>query len=242
MIVGHHEEPAGVQAIRRLVLVDDHRMFAEALALTLSPQPDLRVVDRCAVGEPDLVTRVAAARPDVVVIDVEPLGATAAEVVAALLAIQPGVRVVVLTGSRDQAQMVDAVRAGAVGWLGKGCTAADLLAAVRGVCRGEASLSPADMGVVLGALRAELDPAARPADPLAVLSRRERRVLTELVDGARGAEIAEALGVTPGTVRTHLNNVFAKLGVHSRLEAVRVARAAGLRPRTPVGGYPDGRN
>ena len=242
MNVGLHEQPAGARAISRVVLVDDHRMFAEALALTLSHQPDLRVVDRCAVGEPDLVTRMAAARPDVVVIDVEPLGSIAAEPIAALLGIQPGVRVVVLTGSRDRTQMVDAVRAGAVGWLGKDCTAADLLAAVRGVCRGEASLSPADMGVVLGALRAELDPAARRDDPLAALSPQERRVLCELVDGARGPEIAVALGVSPGTVRTHLNNVFGKLGVHSRLEAVRVARAAGLRPRTPVGSYPDGRN
>jgi DNA-binding CsgD family transcriptional regulator len=98
------------------------------------------------------------------------------------------------------------------------------------------------MGVVLGALRAELDPAARRDDPLAVLSRQERRVLSELVDGARSPEIAAALGVSPGTVRTHLNNVFGKLGVHSRLEAVRVARAAGLRPRSPVGSNPDGRN
>ncbi|MCO1657854.1 response regulator transcription factor [Pseudonocardia sp. S2-4] len=217
-------------------------MFAEALALTLSHQPDLRVVDRCCAGEPDLVTRTAAARPDVVVIDVEPLGSAAAEVVSALLAVQPGVRIVVLTGSRDRAQLVDAVRAGAVGWLTKGCTAADLLAAVRGVCRGEASLSPADLGVVLGALRAEVDPGARRADPLAVLSRQERRVLAELVDGARGAQIAAALGVSTGTVRTHMNKLFGKLGVHSRLEAVRVARTAGMRPRVAADGYPDGRN
>ena len=67
-------------------------------------------------------------------------------------------------------------------------------------------------------------------------------MLAELVDGARGPEIALALGVSAGTVRTHMHNVFGKLGVHSRLEAVRVARAAGLRPRAAVGGDPDGRN
>jgi two-component system nitrate/nitrite response regulator NarL len=231
---------AGVPPIRRLVLADDHRMFAEALALTMSQQPDLRVVDQCAAGAVDLVARVAASRPDVLVIDVEPLRDAVADVLAALLAACPTTRLVVLTGSRDADQMVAAVRAGAVGWLTKDCTSADLLAAVRGVCRGEARMSPADLGIVLGALRLALDPAARRADPLAGLSRQERRVLVELVDGAGGAEIAVALGVSTGTVRTHTNNVFAKLGVHSRLEAVRVARAAGMRPRTANSGYPDG--
>ena len=215
--------------IRRVVLVDDHRMLTEALAVSLAAEPDLRVVDRCPLGDPDLLGRVAASRPDVVVVDVEPCGAQTAEVVSGLAGSAAGV--VVLTASRDPAQLVDAVRAGAAGWLGKDSTPAQLVAAVRAVGRGEACLSPADLGVVLRALRAELDPCGRRRDPLAVLSRQERRVLAELVEGSTGGDIASALRVSEGTVRSHVQNVFGKLGVHSRLEAVSVARAAGMRPR-----------
>jgi NarL family two-component system response regulator LiaR len=231
---------AAAGPIRRVVVLDEHRMFTEALALTLSAEPDLRVVDRCAVSDPDLPGRVAAGRPDVVLVDVEPAGERAAELVAGLAGAHPGARVLVLTGSRDAARLVEAVLAGAAGWLTKDCAPAELLAAVRAVGRGHGWLSPADLGVLLPALRAALDPAGRRPDPLAVLSRQERRVLAGLVDGASGAEIAAALQVSEGTVRTHLHNVFGKLGVHSRLEAVRVARAAGLRPHAPSDRNSDG--
>jgi NarL family two-component system response regulator LiaR len=228
--------------IRRVVVLDDHRMFTEALALSLAGEADLRVVDRCAVSDPGLAGRVAASRPDVVVVDVEPVGDGAAELVADLLAANPGARVLVLTGRADPERLVDAVRAGATGWLTKDCSPGELLAAVRAVGRGGAWLSPADLGVVLPALRAELDPAGRRHDPLGVLSRQERRVLAALVDGASGVDIAAALQVSEGTVRTHLHKLFGKLGVHSRLEAVRAARAAGMRPGATTAGTPNGRS
>jgi DNA-binding NarL/FixJ family response regulator len=230
---------AGAPPIRRVVLVDDHRMFTEALAVSLSAEPDLLVVDRCTLGEPDLISRVAAGRPDVVVVDPdgrwgEPRGAATAELVSGLVAACAGVRVLALTAGTDRTQLIDAMRAGAAGWLGKDSSPADLLAALRAVCRGDACLSPTDLGVVLRALRAELDPADRRQAKLDVLSRQERRVLAALVDGASGAAIASALRVSEGTVRAHLHNVFGKLGVHSRLEAVSVARAAGMRPGAPA--------
>jgi two-component system, NarL family, response regulator LiaR len=228
--------------IRRVAVLDEHRMFAEALALSLAAEPDLRVVHHGALSEPDPADRVAATRPDVVVVDVAPAGQRAGELVAGLLAAHPGGRVLVLTGDRDPVRLVDAVRAGASGWLTKDRPPGDLLAAVRAIGRGHGWLAPADLGVVLPALRAELDPTGRRPDPLAVLSRQERRVLVALVDGAGGAEIAAALRVSEGTVRTHLHKVFGKLGVHSRLEAVRVARAAGMRPSRPEPHHPDGRN
>jgi NarL family two-component system response regulator LiaR len=228
MLASTTTAPGGAPPIRRVVLVDDHRMFTEALAAVLAAEPDLRVVDRCPAGDPDLLGRVATSRPDVVVVDVEPRGAQAGELVHELVG---SAAVLVLTASSDPGQLVDAVRAGAAGWIGKGNTPAELVAAVRAVGHGDAWLAPAELGVVLRAFRAELDPAGRRRDPLAVLSRQERRVLSELVDGASGGEIASVLRVSEGTVRSHVQNVFGKLGVHSRLEAVSVARAAGLRPR-----------
>ncbi len=216
-------------AIRRVVVVDDHQMLTEALTVALSAEADLRVVDRAAPTDADLAARVTRLRPDVVVIDVEPCGAAAADVVAGLAAAAG--HVVVLTASRDAVRMAAVVRAGAVGWLSKSGPSAALPAAIRAVCAGEACFTPADLGAVLRVWAAD-GPAHDGRDALlAPLSRQERRVLGGLVDGATSADLAAALGVSVGTVRAHTHNLFGKLGVHSRLEAVRVARAAGLQPR-----------
>ena len=215
--------------IRRVVVADDHQMFTEALTVALSAEADLRVVGRATPTDPDLAARVGALRPDAVVLDVEPCGPDAAAVVGAITA--AGAQVVVLTASRDPRLMAAVVRAGAMGWLSKSGPSAALAAAVRAVCAGDACFSPADLGAVLRAWAAAGPPRDGRDELLAPLSRQERRVLGGLVDGATSAELAAALGVSAGTVRVHIANLLGKLGVHSRLEAVRVARAAGLKPR-----------
>jgi DNA-binding NarL/FixJ family response regulator len=215
--------------LRRVVVVDDHQMLTEALTVALSAQADLRVVGRATPTDPGLAALVAALRPDVVVIDVEPCGRDAADVVRGLAA--AGCHVVVLTASRDTQQMAAVVRAGAMGWLAKSGPSGALVAAVRAVCAGDACVTPADLGAVLRAWAAAGPQRDGRDELLAPLSPQERRVLGGLVDGATSADIAAALGVSAGTVRVHTQNVLGKLGVHSRLEAVRVARAAGLRPR-----------
>lgn len=218
---------AGGMDIHRVALVDDHRMFTEALAFAMAAEADLRVVERCPAGGPDLPARIAAARPDVLVVDPAP---GPVDLVAELRQAARGVRLLVLTAVRDADRMVEAVRAGALGWLAKDASMAEVLAAVRAVARGGGWLAPGDLGVVLPALAGPAQAPVSVPDVLAALSRQELRVLAELVNGAAGPEIARTLRVSVGTVRTHLHNVFGKLGVHSRLEAVSVARAAGMRP------------
>jgi two-component system nitrate/nitrite response regulator NarL len=109
--------------------------------------------------------------------------------------------------------------------------AAELESVLRGVCRGESWFPPKMLGEILRALRSDVTRAKEDADGLDMLSPRERDVLRGLVEGKRGGQIAEELMISTDTVRTHTRNIFAKLDVHSRLEAVRVARAAGLRPQ-----------
>jgi len=219
---------------RRLLLVDDFRMVTQALASRLSAARGLWVAGCCTRDDPKLPEVVRWLRPDVIVIEVEPLGVLVGEVVQRLLAAWPAARVVVVSGNHDVAHAVDAARAGAAAWLSKegraGQEGADELEIVlRGVCQGDSWFPPEMLGSILRELRDDVRKAREDSHPLAVLSPRERDVLASMAEGKRATEIAEQLLISADTVRTHTRSIFSKLDVRSRPEAVRVARAAGLR-------------
>ncbi|WP_285748393.1 response regulator transcription factor [Lentzea sp. NBRC 105346] len=201
----------------RVLLVDDHRMLTEALAVRLSAEPGLWVAGTCVPDEEGLAEMVLRLRPNVITVEADHVH----DVVGA------AARVVVLTASRDRRQVVEAARAGADAWVHKSCPVEHLVEVLHGVCRGDAYFPPEHLGAVLRDLR-------EGGDPLDVLSAREREVLQAMVDGRRGDEIAGQLNVSANTVRTHTQSIFAKLDVHSRLEAMSVARAAGVRPHTVI--------
>lgn len=232
MQLDEDETSSSVHSIRidvlRLLLVDDHVMVAEALAARLSAAPDLWVAGRCTTADPRLTEIVRRLRPDVIMIEVEPLGLALGDVLRRLMATRPGVRVVVLSADHQTAHAVEAARAGAAAWVPKERGAAELEAVLRGVCRGHSWFPPEMLGEILRELRADVRRATEHSDPLDVLSPRERDVLASMLDGKRGRQIAEDLRISTDTVRTHTRSIFAKLDVHSRLEAVSVARAAGL--------------
>jgi two-component system nitrate/nitrite response regulator NarL len=226
-VVDRHSERMNVL---RVLLVDDHTMVAEALAARLSEAPDLWVAGRCATGDPNVADIVRRARPDVVAIEVEPLGPAIGEALERITAARPGVRLVVLSADRNIAHAVDAARAGADAWVPKQAGADEFEAVLRAVCRGHSWYPPEMLGEILRELRADVGRIKEYQDPLDVLSPRERDVLASMVDGRRGRQIAEDLMISTDTVRTHTRSIFTKLGVHSRLEAVSVARRAGLWP------------
>lgn len=216
--------------MRRLLLVDDYRMVTEALASRLSTAPDLWVAGCCSTDDPQLPEVVRWLRPDVILIEVEPLGFAVGEVLTRLKAAWPSAHVVVVSGDHDVAHAVDAARAGADAWVSKEQGADDLETVLRGVCQGHSWFPPEMLGEILRELREDVRKAKEAGDPLDVLSPRERDVLASMAEGKRGRQIAEELLISTDTVRTHTRSIFNKLDVHSRLEAVRVARAAGLRP------------
>jgi DNA-binding NarL/FixJ family response regulator len=223
-----HETSVRVRPVR-VLLVDDHEMLTEALTARLAGAPDLWVVGRCTTEDADLTGLAALLRPDVITIELGS-GSDAAAVLTRFRAAWPPAHLVVLTASRDNDQAVAAARAGADGWVSKE-SSVDLLAHVlRVACRGHAWFPPEQLGPILRELRADVHRAHHRDGPLDVLTSRERAVLKGLVDGAGATEIASELGVSANTVRTHTNKLFSKLGVHSRLAAVSVARAAGMRP------------
>jgi DNA-binding NarL/FixJ family response regulator len=211
--------------------VDDYRMVTEALASQLATVPDFWVAGCCSTDDPKLPEIVRWLRPDVIVIEPAPLGFAAGEVLQRLRAAWPDTCVVVLSSHDDVAQAVAAARAGADAWVSKRQGAGELETVIRGVCQGSSWFPPEMLGEILRELRDDVRRTMEERDSLKVLSPRERDVLACMVAGKHGRQIAEELLISIDTVRTHTRSIFSKLDVHTRLEAVSVARAAGLRPR-----------
>ena len=205
-------------------LIDRERTFANALAARLEAEDDIDVVlavHRQAPAPSLIVGRHA----DVVLLDADLPGDAAVRLCEELSGRADAPRVVMLSRVSEASRIADAVRAGAAGWVRKGESLAYLLQVIRGVAEGETWLSPAETGAVLRLLMRE-EKQQRDSDRLlASLTPRERDVLACLADGAGRQDVAERLHLSANTVRTHLQNLMAKLGVHSTLEAVAVVRS-----------------
>ncbi len=223
---------AGGMSPIRLLLADDHLMITEALASRLSAAPDVWVAGRCAATDPNLTAIVRGVRPDVIAIEAEPFGCGDRRCPD-----RPGwrrtqtLRVVILSADRDVTHAVAAAAAGAAAWVAKEQDAAEFEAVIRGVVprlflvpAGDARRDPAEL-----AGGRQPRPRHR-GGGLRLLSSRETEVLRAMMTGRHGRQIASDLHISADTVRTHAQNIYAKLDVHSRLEAVSVARAAGLQP------------
>ena len=216
--------------VLRLVLVDDYRMVTEALASRLSAAPDLWVAGCCQTDDPRLPEVVRWLRPDIVLIDVEPLGIAIAEVLGRIRAAWPDARIIVVSADEEISHAVDAARAGADAWVSKSQGADQLETVLRGVARGHSWFPPEMLGEVIRGLRDDVETARESSNLLDTLSPRELDVLTSMAKGKRARQIAAELMISADTVRTHTRSIFGKLEVHSRIEAVSVAWAAGLRP------------
>lgn len=207
----------------RVLLCDDHPIVRQGLRTFLGSREGLAVVGEAADGE-EALRKVPHLRPDVVLMDLAMPGMGGVEATRRITEAHPATRVIVLTSLNDDSHVLPAVRAGAVGYLLKDCDPADLEAAVRAAARGEAMLNPRATARVLAAVTRE-DPVR---DALAALTPREREVLEELARGRTNRQIARALGVAEKTVKTHVGNVLAKLGVADRTQAALLAVRAGL--------------
>lgn len=219
----------------RLLLIDDHLMVTEALASRLSSAMDLWVAGRCTTTDPSLLDIVQGVRPDVITIEVEPLGPAVGETLRAIMAARPEAKLVVLSSDHVLSHAIEAARIGVHAWVAKEQGAAELETVLRGVYEGKSWWPPDMLGEIMRELRADIRRARETGDTLDMLSPRERDVLIGMMQGKRGRQIAQDLMISTDTVRTHTRNIFAKLDVHSRLEAVRVARAAGLQQQEPGG-------
>ncbi|HEV7899360.1 MAG TPA: response regulator transcription factor [Planosporangium sp.] len=209
-----------------ILVVDDHTLFTDALRARLAQEPDLGPVS-VAYGAREATERVATTRPDVVVLDVVLDDGSGLDLLDQMRETSPESRVVMLTAMESVDDVVSALSRGARAWLPKTVDTGHLVRVIRGVNRGEAWLPPELLGRVLTNLIARA--VTKRTNPLTGLSPREREILQCMVDGLNRTEIAARLGVSGNTVRTHVQHLIAKLGVHSTLESVAVALRNGLR-------------
>lgn len=202
----------------RVVVADDHPIWRDAVERDLAAA-GLDVVG--VAGDGDKAVRVCAAtRPDVLVCDLQMPGLTGAQVTAA---VTPDVRVLVLSASGEQADVLEAVKAGATGYLLKSASTDELLDAVRRTAAGEPVFTSGLAGLVLGEYRRTESVVDAPR-----LTPRETEVLRLVAKGLQSKQVAERLGLSVRTVDNHLQSTFDKLHVHNRAQLVRYALERGL--------------
>ena len=209
----------------RVLIVDDHPVVREGLAGALAVEDDLTVVGSSADGA-EAVQVAADMQPDVIVMDLHMPGLSGIEATRQIVGASPHIGVLVLTMVDEEDSVFAAVRAGARGYLLKGASPEDILRAVRSVARGEAVFGPGVAERMLGYFTAA-HTRPRPA-PFPHLTDREREILHLVASGARNADIARQLVISPKTVRNHISNIFTKLQVADRADAIEQAHAAGL--------------
>jgi two-component system, NarL family, response regulator LiaR len=201
----------------RVALVDDHRVVARSLKAYLESFPDEEVVGLASSGE-ELLAHLEEWRPDVVLQDLLlPGGLDGIETTRRVKERAPGIKVVALTASMDEARMMGVLRAGAEGYVRKDAEPEVLLAAVRAVARGRTYIDPS-------VTRQVLDGSAGHDD----LTPRERDVLRQVALGRSNREIGEALFISEETVKTHVGSLLSKLQVDNRAQAIVQALKRGL--------------
>jgi DNA-binding NarL/FixJ family response regulator len=210
----------------RLLVADDHAVVREGIRNVLAAAHGFEVVGEAASGA-DAVRLAGECDPDVVLLDVSMPGGTGLEVIGDVLRAAPRARVLILSVHDEPEYVLQAVRAGAHGYLRKDSSPNELRDAVRAVDRGQSFFSPA-MAVRLGdAVRDESQRTAR-ASRLALLTARERDVLEGIANGETNKEIAGRYGISPRTVETHRESLMRKLDIHSVAGLTRLAVEEGL--------------
>jgi DNA-binding NarL/FixJ family response regulator len=205
----------------RVILVDDHHVVLAGLARLLNGYNDIEVVGNAANGE-EAVRVAAELEPDVVLMDLAMPIMDGVEATRRIRAAQPNVKIVVLTSLSDRERILDALDAGAIGYLLKDTEPDDLLRAVQAAARGDWPLDPRAARLLLA------NGHDHKRDP--ELSDRERQVLALVGQGHANKQIARQLGITERTVKAHLTRIFERLGVTDRTQAAIWAQHHALRP------------
>jgi len=220
----------------RILIADDHPVFRHGLRALLESTPEMEVAGEVTTGE-EAITQAEALQPDVVLMDIQmpdanrasgtnSAGVNGIEATRRIVMISPHIRVLMVTMFQDDGSVFAAMRAGARGYILKDATSDELLRSIRAVGNGEAIFSPAIASRVLAYFAAPSASFAKGVFP--ELTDREREILDWIVRGATNAEIAARLDLSVKTVSNYVSNIFSKLQVADRVQAIIKAREAGL--------------
>ncbi|MFI1097813.1 response regulator [Streptomyces sp. NPDC020917] len=206
----------------RVFLLDDHEVVRRGVLDLLDAEPDIEVVGEAGTAD-QAVARGPALRPDVAVLDVRLPDGDGITVCRELRSAMPGLACLMLTSFDDDDALLDAIMAGAAGYVLKQIKGSDLVSAVRTVASGQSMLDPATTARLMSSLRAET-PAADPGqEALAGLSPREREILGLIGEGLTNRQIGEQLYLSEKTVKNNVSRLLAKLGVERRVQAAVIA-------------------
>jgi DNA-binding NarL/FixJ family response regulator len=209
----------------RILIADDHPLFRKGLRTLLESEPGFEVIGEATTGD-EAIEMADASHPDVILLDLKMPGKTGFEAARAIRARSSNIHILVVTLFEDDESIFAALRAGARGYVLKDTSEEDMLRAIRAVASGEAIFSPGIASRIIGffaSSREEL-----PQDAFSDLTNREREILELIARGVPNTGIAEQLCITLKTVRNHVSNIYSKLQVADRAQAVIRARNAGM--------------
>lgn len=209
----------------RLLIADDSGPFRDGLCTLLASVPDIEAVGEATTGS-EAVSLAASLQPDVILMDIQMPDLNGIEATREIIRTSPHISVLILTMFDDDDSVFAALRAGARGYLLKGALKAEILRAVRGAASGEAIFGPAIARRLMQFFTTP-HPVA-PSQVFPELTEREHEILTLLAQHHTNPEIAKRLGLSPKTIRNNVSNIFSKLQVADRAEAIMRAREAGL--------------
>ncbi len=205
----------------RVLVVDDHALFRRGLEFVFAQEADIEVIGEAGDGEQG-VARAAELLPDIVLLDVRMPKGTGIEACAAIKDVAPSAKIIMLTMSDEEADLYDAIKAGATGYLLKEISIDEVADAVRAVYDGQSLISPSMASKLLNefALMAKSTDDRRNQVPAPRLTERELEVLKLVARGLNNRDIAKELFISENTVKNHIRNILEKLQLHSRMEAV----------------------
>jgi DNA-binding NarL/FixJ family response regulator len=212
----------------KLMIADDHKLFREGIKALLAVTDDIEIIGEAEDGNATL-KKSRELEPDVILMDINMPGLNGIRATEQILEKQPQMRIIMLTMLEDDASIFHAMRAGARGYLLKGADPDEVLSVIRAVAEGQALFGPAIAARLMNYFK-ELSakPAASDA-PFPELTERELEILRLISQGLNNQEITQKLVLSPKTVRNHITNIFSKLQVADRAQAIVRAREAGLK-------------
>lgn len=211
----------------QVVIVDDHPLFRDGVIQTLRAEPDIEIVGQATTAA-EAVRLAGELLPDVILLDITIPGSglNAARTIAATL---PVTKIVMLTASETEEDVLAALKAGARGYILKGVSAHELVKIVRDVYAGEAYVTPTLAASLLSEMKGGWQGQRPAANPLDELTERERQILEKVAAGLLNKEIAQQLSLSEKTVKHYMTNILQKLQVRNRVEAALLAQSGGLK-------------